>query len=76
MLEVHNRSQLFIRSQNETLPVVAMRVGNPDCSPRDAKSRLPRRKSTGFVTRVNIDAELQDHQTDQTKNEDGVHFYV
>jgi hypothetical protein len=53
-----------------------MRVGNPDCSPRDAKSRLPRRKSIGFVTRVNIDAELQDHQTDQTKNEDGVHFYV
>jgi hypothetical protein len=29
----HKRSQLFIRAHNETLPVVAMRVSNPDRSP-------------------------------------------
>jgi hypothetical protein len=28
----HKRSQLFIRSHNETLPVAAMRVCNPDGS--------------------------------------------
>jgi hypothetical protein len=27
------RSQHFIRAHNETFSVVAMRVGNPDCSP-------------------------------------------
>jgi hypothetical protein len=29
----HKRSQLFIRTHNETFSVVAMRVSNPDCSP-------------------------------------------
>ena len=29
----HKRSQLFIRTHNETLSVVAMRVCNPDRSP-------------------------------------------
>jgi len=29
----NKRSQLFIRTHNEPLPVVAMRVHNPDCSP-------------------------------------------
>jgi hypothetical protein len=32
-LEFQKRSQLFIRSHNETLSVAAMRVNNPDCSP-------------------------------------------
>jgi hypothetical protein len=27
------RSQLFIRANNETLSVAAMRISNPDCSP-------------------------------------------
>jgi hypothetical protein len=27
------RSQFFIRTHNETLSVVAVRVNNPDCSP-------------------------------------------
>jgi hypothetical protein len=31
--QFHKRSQLLIRSHNETLPIVAMRVNNPDCSP-------------------------------------------
>jgi hypothetical protein len=31
--ESHKRSQLFIRVNNETLPVVAVRVSNEDCSP-------------------------------------------
>ena len=31
--EFHKRSQLFIRVHNETLPVAAMRVCNPDRSP-------------------------------------------
>ena len=31
--KVHKRSQLFIRPHNEPLPVVAMRVNNPDYSP-------------------------------------------
>jgi hypothetical protein len=31
-LQFQKRSQLFIRANNETLPV-AMRVHNPDCSP-------------------------------------------
>jgi len=31
--EFHKRSQLCIRVHNEPLAVVAMRVGNPDCSP-------------------------------------------
>jgi hypothetical protein len=30
--QFHKRSQHFIRAHNETLSV-AMRVGNPDCSP-------------------------------------------
>jgi hypothetical protein len=29
----NKRGQLFIRSQNEPLSVIAMRVCNPDCSP-------------------------------------------
>jgi hypothetical protein len=29
----HKRSQLFIRTHNETLSVVAMRISNPDRSP-------------------------------------------
>jgi hypothetical protein len=31
--QFHKRSQLFIRSHNEPLPVVAVRVSNPDRSP-------------------------------------------
>jgi hypothetical protein len=31
--QFNKRSQLFIRTHNETLSVVAMRVCNPDCSP-------------------------------------------
>jgi hypothetical protein len=31
--EFHKRGQLFIRTHNKPLPVVAMRVNNPDCSP-------------------------------------------
>ena len=34
------RSQLFIRSHNETLSVVLMRVSNPDRSPLVAESEL------------------------------------
>jgi hypothetical protein len=29
--EFHKRRQLFIRPHNETLPVVAVRISNPDC---------------------------------------------
>ncbi len=32
--EINKRRQLFIHAHNETLPVAAMRVCNPDCSPR------------------------------------------
>jgi hypothetical protein len=28
-----HRGQLFIRTLNETLPIAAMRINNPDCSP-------------------------------------------
>jgi hypothetical protein len=31
--ELHKRRQPFIRSRNETLPVVAMCISNPDRSP-------------------------------------------
>jgi hypothetical protein len=31
--EFHKRGQLFIRTHNEPLPIAAMRVSNPDCSP-------------------------------------------
>jgi hypothetical protein len=31
--EFHKRSQLFIRSHNESPSLFAMRVSNPDCSP-------------------------------------------
>jgi hypothetical protein len=30
--------------------------------------------SIGLMARVKIDAELQDHQNNQTKDEDAVHF--
>jgi hypothetical protein len=30
--EFHKRGQLFVRTRNETLSVVAMRINNPDCS--------------------------------------------
>jgi hypothetical protein len=33
-LQFHERSQHFIRVHNETLSVTAMRVNNPDRSPR------------------------------------------
>ena len=33
MTQFDKRGQLFIRSHNETLSVVSMRVNNPDCSP-------------------------------------------
>jgi hypothetical protein len=32
-LQFHERCQLLIRTHNETLSVVAMRVSNPDRSP-------------------------------------------
>jgi hypothetical protein len=31
--QFHKRSQLFIRTHNEALSVIAMRVSNPDRSP-------------------------------------------
>jgi hypothetical protein len=31
--QFQKRCQYFIRTHNETLSVVAMRVSNPDCSP-------------------------------------------
>jgi hypothetical protein len=31
--EFHKRSQLFVRTHNEALSVIAVRVRNPDCSP-------------------------------------------
>jgi hypothetical protein len=31
--QFHKRSQLFIRTHNEPLSVVAVRINNPDCSP-------------------------------------------
>jgi hypothetical protein len=31
----NKRGQFFVRPHNETLPVVAMRVSNPDCSGRN-----------------------------------------
>jgi hypothetical protein len=33
LLEFQKRRQPFIRSHNQTLSVIAMRVCNPDCSP-------------------------------------------
>jgi hypothetical protein len=32
-IEFHKRRQLFLRTQNVTLPVATIRVDNPDCSP-------------------------------------------
>jgi hypothetical protein len=37
-IEFHKRSQLFIRLHNETLSI-AMRVNNPDRSPREWRPR-------------------------------------
>jgi hypothetical protein len=31
--QFHKRSQLFIRADNKTFSVAAMRISNPDCSP-------------------------------------------
>jgi hypothetical protein len=36
--QFQKRSQLFIRTRNKTLPVVAMRASDPDCSPLQIKS--------------------------------------
>jgi hypothetical protein len=33
LIPVFKRSQLFIRTHNETLSIIAMRVSNPDRSP-------------------------------------------
>jgi len=33
LFKFHQRSELLIRTHNEPLTVVAMRVHNPDCSP-------------------------------------------
>jgi len=31
--EFHKRSQLLIGADNKAIPIIAMRVNNPDCSP-------------------------------------------
>jgi len=36
--QVREIFQYFIRAHNETLSIVAVRIGNPDCSPRRIKS--------------------------------------
>jgi len=43
------RSQLFIRTHNETLSVTAMRVNNPDCSPVAIHGRDAAPTSTGLL---------------------------
>src|SRR5882724_9815712 len=35
--QFHKRRQLFIRTHNETLSAIAMRVSNPDCSLGETK---------------------------------------
>jgi hypothetical protein len=38
MFKFQKRTQLFIRTHNETLPIIAVRVCNPDCSTVGAAS--------------------------------------
>jgi hypothetical protein len=47
------RSQLFIRTHNETLSVAAMRVGNPDRSPVENQS-LRRSSNSNRLCRIRL----------------------
>src|SRR5262249_14021492 len=48
-LQFHKRSQLFIRTQNETLSVVSMCVSNPDCPSMKIERRYPAHAESGFL---------------------------
>jgi hypothetical protein len=53
--QFQKRSQLFIRTHNEALNVVAMRVCNPDCSPVEINGRNAAPAPTGFAEIVGDD---------------------
>jgi hypothetical protein len=53
--QFEKRSQLFIRVRNETLSVVAMRVGNEDCSPIGINRCDAAPAPTGFAESVSDD---------------------
>jgi hypothetical protein len=50
--EFHKRGQLFIRTHNETLSGIAMRISNPDRSPVEsiANDIAPTRKTQNVST--------------------------
>jgi hypothetical protein len=48
----HKRSQLFIGSHNEPLPVIAMRISNEDCSPAGINRCNTAPTPTGFAETV------------------------
>jgi hypothetical protein len=53
--EFHKRSQLFIRSHDVTLSVIAMRIDNPDCPPFAIQSCDSAPTPTGFAEIVSDD---------------------
>src|SRR6266536_2408360 len=53
--QFHKRSQLFIRAHNETLSVIAVRIGNEDRSPVEVHSRNTAPTPTGFAEIVGDD---------------------
>jgi hypothetical protein len=53
--EFHKRSQLFIRTRNETLSVAEMCIGNEDCLPVTIHSRNTAPSKTGIAESVGYD---------------------
>jgi hypothetical protein len=58
--EFHKRSQLFVGVHNETLPIIAMRVCNPDRSPLAIHSRNTAPTPSGFAKIVSDDLPVFD----------------
>jgi hypothetical protein len=52
--QFHKRGQLFIRTHNVTLSVVAVRINNPDCSPFAINRRDDSPAPTGFAEIVGV----------------------
>jgi hypothetical protein len=48
-LQFHKRGHLFIRTHDETISVVAVRVHNPDRSPLGIHGQDPAQTPTGFA---------------------------
>ena len=53
--QFQKRCQYFIRVHNEPLPIAAMRISNPDCSPLGIDGWDPAQTPSGFLEIVGDD---------------------